>query len=83
MTPIRYTAEILPDGHLPLPQGFPGRAGERVNVTLASTEEESADALGRRQWANAIQDLAGAVSSGLTDVSVNHDDYLYGKPGAK
>ena len=80
MTPVRYTTEILPDGHLPLPAGFPGRAGERVDVSV-SPAEAADDSVARRQREEG-QKVAGSLATGTTDGGVNHDKYIYGGPRA-
>ena len=78
MGPMRYRATILPDGHLPLPDGYPGRAGDEIDVTLdpgpALPDEETA----RRQYENLRANWAGAAKNGPGDLARDHDEYLYG-----
>ena len=59
MTPVRYAAQVLPDGHLPLPDGFPAKAGDTVQITVSSVQlisDEtdpvlSLSGLGKEIWA--------------------------------
>ena len=82
MTPIHYTTKVLSDGHLPLPENFPARAGDSVSVTVQSVEKDQDGDVGLRQRENGLQLLAGKGRSGKMDVSERHDDYLYPKPGS-
>lgn len=81
MTPIRYTAKVLPDGHLPLPEGYALKVGDPVDVTLAAIAGETDDDVARRQR-EAGRKVAGSLATGTTDGGTNHDKYIYGKPRA-
>jgi hypothetical protein len=38
MSPISYSARVLSDGHLPLPEGLSMPPGQEVRVTIAPVE---------------------------------------------
>jgi len=44
MTPFRYKAGILPDGHLPVPEEFHPKTGQEVEVSITSSEDTNGDA---------------------------------------
>lgn len=54
---------------------------ERFKLVISSIEEEerAAKKHAERQK-KALLAIAGTASGGLSDVSANHDKYLYGKP---
>jgi len=56
------------------------REHERVKLTISSIEEDEQEIkkFVERQK-KALLKLAGTGSSGLSDISKNHDKYLYGK----
>ena len=78
MSPARYTAQVLPNGHLPLPKDFPVKAGDTVEVTIASVPPQGDEEVGKRQREYGDQNWAGTLHSGKTDISERHDDYLWG-----
>ncbi|MDO8446341.1 MAG: antitoxin family protein [Deltaproteobacteria bacterium] len=54
---------------------------ERFKLTItpiAEDEKETKKVVGRQR--EALLAIAGVADSGLSDVSKNHDKYLYGKP---
>jgi predicted DNA-binding antitoxin AbrB/MazE fold protein len=57
------------------------REHERVKLTISPVEEDEAEIkkFVERQK-KALLKLAGTGYSGLTDISKDHDKYLYGKP---
>jgi hypothetical protein len=80
---IEYVGEVLPDGHLSVP--------EEVRQTLATTPHAQVQvtikllqptaALEQEAW-TAFRRLGQDASSGrLPDASTHHDRYLYGKDG--
>ncbi len=79
MTPVHYKSKVLPDGHLPLPADAHANVGDEVEVTIVPVSTESDEEIGRRQREEGLK-MAGIIHSGKSDVSVRHDDYLYGKP---
>jgi len=79
MKVIEYIGKILPDGHLSIPEEIRKelelyKSGD-VRVTLA------VDSIDMQKGCEALMQLMeNAGSSGLSDVSEKHDEYLYGKP---
>jgi hypothetical protein len=75
---IEYIGEILPDGHLSIPDEVRKQLelykpnNLKVTITVNSPDEQ-------RGWDALMQLIDNAGSSGLSDVSENHDKYLYGK----
>ena len=75
---IEYIGEILPDGHLSIPDEVKKELALyetnslKVTLTIRSLDEQ-------RGWDALIQLIDNAGSSGLSDVSEKHDEYLYGK----
>ncbi|MBI2932655.1 MAG: hypothetical protein HYY16_13490 [Planctomycetes bacterium] len=79
MTPIRYTARILPDGHVPVPEGISVHAGDEVEVILTPAVPANGDALARQQWDYFKRTWLGAARGCGADVAAKHDDILYGR----
>ncbi|MDQ1317877.1 MAG: hypothetical protein QG588_1532 [Candidatus Poribacteria bacterium] len=77
---IEYIGEILPDGHLSIPDYVKEELEQyefsnlSVTITVITKSEEQTG------WEVFKQMGRNAGSSGLSDVSENHDKYLYGKP---
>jgi len=77
---IEYIGEILPDGHLSLPDYVKEELAQyefnnlSVTITVITKSDE------QRGWEVFRQMGRNAGSSGLSDVSENHDKYLYRKP---
>ena len=77
MTPFRYKAKILPDGHLPVPDDFHGRAGEELDVTLSPAEEVDGAAEASKRADHLLQKWAGIGRGSGSGVAERHDDHLY------
>lgn len=77
MEHIEYKARILPDGHLPLPEGVPAKAGDEVHVTIALPETPDGEAEARKRSDYLFKHWVGVVQSGRSDGARRHDDYLY------
>ncbi len=76
-----YIGKILPDGHLSLPDEVQKELGlgphSSVKVTITVEDPRVLDE--KKGW-EAFRRLGeGATGSGLSDVSVKHDQYLYRK----
>jgi len=75
---IEYIGEILPDGHLSIPDEVKKELDRyetndlKITITILPSDE-------KRGWDALIQLIDNAGSSGLSDVSEKHDKYLYGK----
>jgi len=80
MSEYRYHARILPDGHLPLPEGAAVRAGDEVDVVITPKADTSgnAEAENRRRAQRLLTRWASIFKSNKGDLSERHDDYLYG-----
>jgi hypothetical protein len=79
MTPIRYKARILPDGHLPVPEELQAHAGDEVEVTVAPAVATDGETLARERWEYFKRTWLGKFRSGCSDLAANHDEYLYGR----
>jgi hypothetical protein len=79
MAPVRYSAKILPDGHLPLPEGFLGRVGDEVRVTLDAGQPELEPAEAERRAAYLLDSWAGRARGTGSGVAERHDEILYGR----
>jgi hypothetical protein len=81
MKVVEYIGEVLPDGHLSLPDEIQKKLGlsphSSVRVTIAVEEPRKIDE--KKGWEVFRQMGKNAASSGSSDVSTNHDHYLYGK----
>ncbi len=81
MKVIEYIGEVLPDGHLSLPDEIQKELGlsphSSVRVTIAVEEARKIDE--KKGWEVFRRMGENAASSGSSDVSANHDHYLYGK----
>jgi hypothetical protein len=75
--PIEYKARILPDGHLPLPEGIPAKVGDEIKVTIALPEGPVSVEEARKQSDFRLKHWKGVVKSGLSDGALRHDNYLY------
>jgi len=75
---IEYIGEILPDGHLSIPDEVKKELDKyetndlKITITILPSDE-------KRGWDALIQLIDHAGSSGLSDVSEKHNEYLYGK----
>lgn len=78
MKPIEYKARVLPDGHLPLPEGIPAKVGDELMVTIALPELPVSVEEARKQSEYRLNHWKGVVKSGLSDGALRHDDYIYG-----
>ena len=80
MSEYRYQARILPDGHLPVPEGAPVHAGDEVDVVLTPRAKTNGttEAENRRRAQRLLTHWAGIFKSGRGDLAQRHDDYLYG-----
>jgi hypothetical protein len=81
MKVIEYIGEVLPDGHLSLPNeiqkelGLSPHCSVKVTITV-----EGPRVLDEQKGWEAFRRLGqDATGSGLSDVSAKHDHYLYGK----
>jgi len=78
MKEITYIGELLPDGHISIPEEARKELEQyesnnlKITITFNSLDE-------KRGWDALMQLMENAGSSGLPDVSENHDKYLYGK----
>ena len=78
---IEYIGEILPDGHISLPDEIMGKldlvSHNKVKVTITLDIPQASDE--KKGWD--IFKLLGrdAADGKLTNASVNHDKYIYGK----
>jgi hypothetical protein len=77
MTPIRYTANVLADGHLPLPKDVPFKAGDPDEVTLVAVGDGK-DAEVPDHAGYLIKHWAGIGRGSGEPVAERHDDHLYG-----
>ena len=77
MTPFRYKARILPDGHLPVPEEFHPKAGQEVEVSITSPEDTNGEAEALRRSDHLLKRWAGAGRGSGTGVAGSHDDHLY------
>jgi bifunctional DNA-binding transcriptional regulator/antitoxin component of YhaV-PrlF toxin-antitoxin module len=81
MKVIEYIGEVLPDGHLSLPDEVQKELGlgPHSSVKVTITVEDSRVLDEKKGW-EAFRRLGkGATGSGLSNISVNHDQYLYRK----
>jgi len=78
---IEYIGEVLPDGHLSVPedvrQTLASTPHTHVQVTIRLLESETEEI--EAAWAAFRQLGQDAAPGCLRDASVNHDRYLYGK----
>ncbi len=79
MAPIRYTAKILPDGHLPVPKELQVHAGDEVEVTVTPAVPSNGEALARERWDYFKRTWLGKFRGSRSDVAERHDEYLYGR----
>ena len=77
MTPFRYKARILPDGHLPVPEEFHPKAGQEVEVSISTPEAANGEAEAARCSEHLLARWAGAGRGSGTGVAERHDDHLY------
>lgn len=78
MAEAHYKTRILPDGHLPLPDGFPATAGQEVEVTVtAGPATDKVDGWDTVEYL--LQKWAGCVRGSGEGVAERHDDFLYGR----
>ncbi len=81
MKVIEYIGEVLPDGRLSLPDEIQKELGlsphSSVRVTIAVEEARKIDE--KKGWEVFRRMGENAVAGKLSDVSTNHDHYLYGK----
>ena len=81
MKVVEYIGEVLPDGHLSLPDeiqkelGLSPHSSVRITITI-----EDSHALDERKGWEVFRNLGrNAMDGKLTDASTKHDQYLYGK----
>lgn len=79
MTPIRYKAKILPDGHLPAPEGLHVQPGDDVEITVSPAPVADGEALARERWQYFRRNWLGKFRGTESDVAARHDEYLYGR----
>ena len=78
---IAYISEVLPDGHLSVPEDVRQTLAStphthvQVTIRLLQSEAEQLEAA----WTAFRQLGQDAAPGRLRDASVNHDRYLYGK----
>jgi hypothetical protein len=77
MTPFRYKARILPDGHLPVPEEFHPKAGQELEVSISSPEDANGDAEAIRRAEHLLNRWVGVGRGSGTGVAESHDDHLY------
>jgi hypothetical protein len=78
---IKYIGEVLPDGHLSVPeevrQTLASMPHTRLQITIRLLQPETAEV--QAAW-TALRQLGQDATPGrLSDASVHHDRYLYGK----
>jgi len=75
---IEYIGEILPDGHLSIPDEVKEELDQyksndlKITITVVSSDQ-------KRGWEIFRQMGKNAESGTLSNASVDHDKYLYGK----
>ncbi len=81
MKVIEYIGEVLPDGHLSLPDEIQKELGlsPHCNVKVTITVEDSHTLDEEKGWEAFKRMGQNAVAGKLSDVSIKHDQYLYGK----
>lgn len=79
MTPYHYKARVLPDGHLPLPQGFPARTGEELEVTVSSAPGSNGEQESAQRSEHLLKTWAGVGRGSGAGVAAQHDECLYGR----
>jgi len=82
---IEYEGEVLPGGNLPIPQDIRQQlaatphAVVRVTIQILPPAQTSAVEQGEDAW-NAFCQLGQSPDPGrLSEASMRHDEYLYGK----
>lgn len=78
MSEYRYHARILPDGHVPVPEGVGVRAGDEVEITLTPVAPANGAAAKERSR-YVLSRWCGIARTGRTDVAERHDEHLYGE----
>ena len=85
MKVIEYIGEVLPDGHLSLPDEIQKKLGlsphSSVKVTIVVEEPRKIDE--KKGWEAFRQMGKNAVPGKLSNASTNHDRYLYGEKHGK
>ena len=81
MKVIEYVGEVLPDGHLSLPDEVQKKLGlsPHSSVKITITVEDSRKPDEQAGWKVFRQMGQDAVAGKLSDASTEHDRYLYGK----
>lgn len=81
MKVIEYIGEVLPDGHLSLPDQVQKELGlgPHSSVKITITVEDSRVLDEKKGWETFRRLGEDAAGSRLSDVSVKHDQYLYRK----
>jgi hypothetical protein len=78
---IKYIGEVLPDGHLSVPeevhQTLASMPHTRFQITIRLLQPETAEV--QAAWTALRQTGQDATPGRLSDASVHHDRYLYGK----
>ncbi len=81
MKEVKYIGEVLPDGHLSLPDEVQKELGlvPHSNVEVTITVEDSYALDEQKGW-EAFKRLGqNAVAGKLSDAATKHDHYLYRK----
>lgn len=81
MKQAEYMGEVLEDGHLSLPESVRQQLGLEPSavVQVSVTVPEANPANVQEAWARFRQMGKNATSGKLSNVSTDHDQYLYGK----
>ncbi len=81
MKEVKYIGEVLPDGRLSLPDEIQKELGlsPHSNVKVTITVEDSYALDEEKGWEAFKRMGQNAVAGKLSDVSIKHDQYLYGK----
>lgn len=77
MSPIHYTAKVLSDGHLPLPENFVAKTGDEVEVVLMPANGDL-DSRKKDPAGYFLEHWAGTLRGSGEPVAEQHDEYLYG-----
>jgi len=81
MKVIEYIGEVLPDGHLSLPEEIQKELGltPHSSVKVTITVEDSRVLDEKKGWEAFRRMGQDAADGKLPDASTKHDQYLYGK----
>lgn len=84
MKTVEYIGEVLPDGHLSLPDEVKKKLGLNphcsVKITITVDTEEKPNPLDVEKAWEVFRNMGKNATGGkLPNASTNHDHYLYGK----